>query len=480
VSLRLKVTAVVLGISLAATLLVAVLSLQATRAQLLDGVDQSLDRLAAQPVWDRANGGFGFLPPGRLGPSREELSPSVRNELLRVQIHQLDNAGDESGQITVLAGDSALDVEPATVSAAAAGETAHVTIRESATDAAGTESTSTFRAVARPLRAGDVLVVAQGITEDVAALQRLVRAVVAIGLLVAGVAAVVGWLVSGALLRPVRDLTRASEHISVSGDPDVRVATRSADEVGRLSRSMQLMLDSLTLSRRQQRQLVADAGHELRTPIATIMSNAEVLHRHPDVDADTREAIATDLISEAGELARLVDSLVELASVVESAEPASRESLAALVRQAVRGLPVPDRDRVEVHGDADATVYPVLLRRALVNVLGNAVKFDDSGGAVVVSVESAPTGDGRPFVRLRVVDNGPGFPPEDVDVFARFQRAEDMRAKPGSGLGLAIVREIVDRHGGRVWAGNVRGEDGTTTGGQICIDVPVDAPEPAS
>jgi two-component system sensor histidine kinase MprB len=208
------------------------------------------------------------------------------------------------------------------------------------------------------------------------------------------------------------------------------------------------MLAALRASQAQQQQLVDDAGHELRTPIASIRSNAEVLRRHPDLDAATRERIADDVIGESAELTTLVNALVDLAGVSGATEAPTEVDLAELVRGAARRLPSPDRDRVQVTGTASAVLRAAQVQRAVTNLLTNAAKFDPSGAPIEVGV--ARPGD---TVEVVVRDHGPGIAPQDLPhVFARFYRADSARHTPGSGLGLAIVHDVASRNGGTVTA----------------------------
>lgn len=449
-SLRGKVTLVLTGITVLATLLVALLALQATRTQLLAGVDQSLTRVSNQPVWAR----LAAVPEARLAELEDlggalRLPRELRNELLRVQVTSADGT-------VVLVGDETLDVDADVLAQASDGVTVFFDVEEEG---------QSYRAMASPfLGSGDILIVAQGVTDEQTVLRRLAVGFLLIGLVVAGIAALLGWFASAALVRPLERLTDAAEGIAESGDLDVDVRTEAADEAGRLSRAFDNMLDALSESRRQQRQLVADAGHELRTPIASILSNAEVLRRHPTLEPTTRDEIAEDLIGESRELSALVNSLVDLASIADSTEAMLPTSLADIARGAARRLPHEQRERVTVSGDAVALVATSQMQRAVLNLLTNAVKFDASGGRVEVRVEERSDA-----CRLSVRDRGPGFEERDLpEVFARFHRSEAARSTPGSGLGLAIVADIVERHDGRVWAQNAQDADG---GAMVCIEL---------
>ena len=195
-----------------------------------------------------------------------------------------------------------------------------------------------------------------------------------------------------------------------------------------------------------QRRLVADASHELRTPVTSLRTNAEVLRAQPDLPAAQRGEILDDVVAQADELGLLVADLIELARDGEPPNADEREDvrLDELVGGGRRAgaAATPRRRRSTL--DAEPVVVEAhreRLGRAVNNLLDNAVKHGPAGGPVEVRV----TADGA----LTVRDHGPGIPPGDrAHVFDRFWRGADARARPGSGLGLAIVRQVAESHGG--------------------------------
>jgi two-component system sensor histidine kinase MprB len=258
-----------------------------------------------------------------------------------------------------------------------------------------------------------------------------------------GFAAMLGWLVAGAALRPVRRLTEASEEIAQTRDLSRRVKARGRDELARLAKSFDTMLFALDSSLRAQRQLVADASHELRTPLTTIKTNVEVLRRAELSDPE-RAAILHDVSEQVDELAFLVTDIVELARGVEPSSELEEVRFDLLVAQAVeRAL----RHRPEARFATELEPCVVLgapsrLDRAIGNLLDNACKWSPPGGEIAVTVK-----DGE----LSVRDHGPGIDEEDLPyVFDRFYRSAAARALPGSGLGLAIVRQVAESHGAQV------------------------------
>ena len=267
-----------------------------------------------------------------------------------------------------------------------------------------------------------------------------------------GLAAIVGgggvaWLLAGRTVRPIRDLTEATEYVAATGDLEKGVAaSSSSDEVGRLSASFTAMLDALSASRRQQRQLVMDASHELRTPLTSLRTNVDVLRRGHELSEGDQSDLVDDLDAELGELSDLVSELVDLATDVRVDEGLAPLTLAEVAEPVVERA----RRRTERTIDVDRgrTVVlearPEALARAIRNLIDNAAKFSPPGSPIRVEIAGG---------RLAVHDAGSGIPVEErVAVFDRFHRVESTRTLPGSGLGLAIVRQVAEAHGGTVFA----------------------------
>jgi two-component system sensor histidine kinase MprB len=238
-----------------------------------------------------------------------------------------------------------------------------------------------------------------------------------------------------------------------------------------LATSFNKMLEALGESRRQQAQLVADAGHELRTPLTSLRTNIEVLLRVHDLPETDRAALFGDITAQLTELTTLVGDLVELARDDEQRPEPEDVRLDLVVEDAV------DRARRRAPSltfhlairDALVLTQPNLLERAVLNVLDNAAKWSPPGSEIDVVV----TRSGSSW-RLEVRDHGPGITDEDLPhVFDRFYRSAAARFLPGSGLGLAIVRQVVESSGGSVAAVS------SPSGGTIVrIDLP--AVEPLS
>jgi two-component system sensor histidine kinase MprB len=265
-------------------------------------------------------------------------------------------------------------------------------------------------------------------------------------------AAILGGGVTAAAAAPVARLTEATERVTRTGDLSLRIDEPSDDEVGRLASSFNAMLGALERSVGAQRQLVADASHELRTPITSIRTNVDLLASGARLEPAEREELLADVRTQLEELTTIVNDLVELARDGGQPPTFTDVRLDEVVDAAVAAFRLYARDvTVATHlepgvvlGDASR------IGRAVRNLLDNAAKWSPPGGEIDVGVRNGV---------VTVRDRGPGFPPEDLPhVFDRFYRSPSARSTPGSGLGLAIVRQVAESHGGRVAADNA--EDG--------------------
>jgi two-component system sensor histidine kinase MprB len=298
------------------------------------------------------------------------------------------------------------------------------------------------------LRNGGAVQVARELQPTEDTLASLKRRYAVSAALVALLGGVVGWMLASWLTRPVVRLTAAAEHVAATGDLDADVGMGGKDETGRLAHAFDSMLTALRESRVRQRRLVQDASHELRTPITSVRTNVDVLRRHPQLDSSERAKVLDEVNAELTQVTAMVDELVVLAS--GDGEPDDTEGplqLDEVLRQAAErvhrrtGRPVRvDAEPTVVHGSWRG------LERAVNNLLDNAVKFSPAGTAIETSLRRG---------RLAVRDHGAGIDPVDLPhVFDRFYRATTARTEPGSGLGLAIVDQVVQSHGGQVFAEN--------------------------
>jgi two-component system sensor histidine kinase MprB len=207
-----------------------------------------------------------------------------------------------------------------------------------------------------------------------------------------------------------------------------------------------LVLERLEAARAAQRQLIADASHELRTPVTALRTNVELLLEQERLPEPQRRALLADVAGQAEELSALVGDVIELARGDRPEEEPQDVRLDALVTEAVerarRHAPhvtfAPALEPVSVDG------VPDRLGRAVNNLLDNAGAFTPPGGTVEVTLHGGA---------LTVRDHGPGVPEEELPhIFDRFFRATNARGRTGSGLGLAIVKQVAERHGGSVAA----------------------------
>jgi two-component system, OmpR family, sensor histidine kinase MprB len=267
-------------------------------------------------------------------------------------------------------------------------------------------------------------------------------------------AALLGWAISRATLRPVARLTETAEHVAETRDLGSRIEVPDrGDELSRLAASFNSMLAELEGAVGAQRRLVADASHELRTPLTSLRTNLEVLAREDGLDQADRSALLADVVTELGELGSLVADLVELARDDDARAPRPEPvELDDLVAGAVERARRHSRDvRFEtelspcvVRGDRER------LDRAVSNLLDNAAEWTPPGSRVKVALSAGG--------ELAIRDHGPGIDPVDLPhVFDRFYRSAASRGRPGSGLGLAIVREVARSHGGFVEAESAPG-----------------------
>jgi two-component system sensor histidine kinase MprB len=235
-----------------------------------------------------------------------------------------------------------------------------------------------------------------------------------------------------------------AEHVTETRDLSQRIPVDGDDELARLARSFNTMLEALDGSIRSQRALVADASHELRTPLTSIRTNIEVLTSADGLAADERARILQDVETQIVDLSAIVTDVIELA---RGDEPAALVGEVRLDELAERAVARAESHRPEVRFETALTPVVVhgaadRIARAVDNLVDNAGKWSPPAGTVRVSVRAG---------EVRVDDEGPGVSEVDaVHVFDRFWRSSEARRLPGSGLGLAIVKQVADQHHGTV------------------------------
>jgi two-component system OmpR family sensor kinase len=321
-----------------------------------------------------------------------------------------------------------------------------------------------FRVLAEPVPqddAGRIVLVGESLEETDEAVGRVRDALLAGGAIAVALAGIGAWLLAGAALRPVERMRRQAAEIS-EHDPTSRLpvpATR--DELAALGATMNDLLARLQEALRRQRAFVADAGHELRTPLAVLRTELELAARRHRTRDELLDTIA-NATEETDRLARLAEELLFLARSEDQAInrradvrllPLLERSAGAFrARAAERGVTVTS-DGADA---GTAAVDPDLLRRALDNLLENALRYAPPQSTVTLRVQPEDSDDDG-WIDIEVIDEGPGFPPEFLPhAFERFRRADDARsrAEGGAGLGLAIVLAVARAHGGTATAGN--------------------------
>lgn len=283
-----------------------------------------------------------------------------------------------------------------------------------------------------------------------------------------------GMVVSNSGLRPLAQLHLAVDDIRRTGDlKPIRV--QGTDEIAYLAQSFNEMLLSLEESRKRQADLVADAGHELKTPLTSMRANIELLMmiqksggNIPEAD---RKALEHDVIAQMEEFSTLIGDLVDLARDEKSEVQLEPVDFVATMETALSRA-VRRRNDVEfklksspwyLQGDNHA------LERAMLNLMDNAAKWSPEGG--VVRIDMTPLFNGK--MQITVSDSGPGIPEEDRElVFERFFRSVQARSTPGSGLGLAIVQQTIHRHNGTITA-----EESDDGGAMMRVILPGEAME---
>jgi signal transduction histidine kinase len=284
------------------------------------------------------------------------------------------------------------------------------------------------------------------------------------------IAAVGGYFLAYRALRPVEELRRAAEDYGAT-DLSRRLAPKDLrdDELGRLARTLDAMLDRVASAVEQQRRFTGDASHELRTPIATILADASLSLERWRSAEEHRAAIAR-IESEAARMARIVDGLLVLArSDVRSAATRSEDVDlrtvldASVERFASRGVERGVRIGSRVPADLVVADRDGGLERVFDNLLDNALRYAPRGSAI--DVEAA----GRDGIaRVTVSDHGSGIAPEErMRIFERFHRSPGASGQ-GAGLGLAIARAIVEAHGGRISVADTSGGGAT-----LVVELPI-------
>jgi signal transduction histidine kinase len=283
------------------------------------------------------------------------------------------------------------------------------------------------------------------------------------------------WMIAGRALRPIEALRKeVADVAAVSGAHRV-AEPNTDDEVGRLARTLNSMLDRLEASTLRERRFLSDASHELRSPIANIRTEIEVALHHPDRTEWSQ--VASEVLAQDERMGQLVESLLmlarsdegRLASIDPNAEPTDLAAVAEQVIAEASGR----CDGVALVADTQPTavqVPPVYLERVIGNLIDNACRYASSRVEVKVSSDAGSA-------VLTVSDDGPGVPVADRGrIFERFVRLDEARDRVhgGFGLGLAIVADLC-----RAFGGTIEISDATGGGAVFTMWMPLAAASPA-
>lgn len=291
------------------------------------------------------------------------------------------------------------------------------------------------------------------------------------GGVVLAVTALASLLLARQIAGPIQSLTSVTEAVA-AGNLDQQVTPAGPDEVQRLGQAFNRMAGQVREMLARQQAFVANAAHELRSPLTSIRLRIEMLQQHGQSRPELAERYLAQMEQEVGHLQRLIDHLLTLSKVETAQErPASSIDLAPLLYDLADEMgPLARSAGLELQIDVPAHLPPVLadpdpMRMVIRNLLDNAIKYSQSGGKITLkattehelgeltngSMPAAPSETGA--VIIQVSDTGPGIPEEHLPhIFDRFYRVNKRRARNegGAGLGLALVRSIVETHGGDV------------------------------
>jgi two-component system sensor histidine kinase MprB len=440
------------GVAVAvAVIAVAVSAYAGTSSELHGQLDQSLRNLTSQAIHAPPDGGG----PGDGGQGTDGGTPPSTRPHARLPDfgHRAPAFGAAAGVLTIVAPDGSSSLLRGTRASAIPVTAGFKALAKRGHGSYFTDLSvrgNSLRVLATGVATRGALLAALPLKDVSRALsdQLLLLVLIAAGGI--ALAALLGVLVARTALAPIARFTRQTEAIAAAPDrlDSDRLEVHGGDELARLAQTFNRTLDALERSVQAQRNLVADASHELRTPIATIRANLQLMADEQQLPPEERAALRRDVIEELDELTALVSDVVELARGSKPSGDLSDVRIDQILRAAL------DRTRRRAPQlTVDAELAPTLVRgegdriaRAVANLLDNAVKWSPDGGTIEVALH-----DGE----LTVRDHGPGFAEEDLPfVFDRFHRARAARAQPGSGLGLAIVRQAAEAHGGFVTAAN--------------------------
>jgi len=455
VSLRTRLLLAVGGLLAIALVVSGILVIGASRASLVDRLDEQL----------RGTVPGDFRP----GPGRGNFDPTGR----RMAVFVLDSDGAVLGYLP-----SGVERDPDPVPALGRPDTPALPVGQ-IVEASSPDQSLRYRVLTRALGAGAYIAFAAPMRDVDQAVGLVTRALVVVGITVLALALVVGWLLIRRSLMPLERMTDTAARIS-AGDLFSRVGfNEPTTEVGRLGAAFDSMLDQIQAafqsqhqalgakerSERQLRQFIADASHELRTPLTVLRGYTDLYRAGGLEDREALEQAMLRIGTESRRMAELVEDLLLLARL-DQGRPLEREpvSMTELVTDAAHDAQAIEPSRpirsevapgVTVTGDADR------LRQVVGNLFTNVRVHTAPGTPVEIQLS---VDDGR--CTLVVADHGAGVDPAHVaHIFDRFYRADAARSRDrgGSGLGLAIAASVVEAHGGTISYSETAGGGATFT-----------------
>jgi two-component system OmpR family sensor kinase len=302
------------------------------------------------------------------------------------------------------------------------------------------------------------------------ALDGIERTLVIGGPIAVLLAAVAGHLLAGAALRPVERMRRQAAAISGRDETTALEVPHTDDEIAALARTLNELLARLQGALGRQREFVASAGHELRTPLANLKLELELAQRQGRTSSELREAVHS-ANEEVNRLARLAESLLFLADSDEATPLVlmKHQDVVAVIAATVNSFSVLALDRgvtleLTAPPATELSFDDLAMRQVIENLLDNALRYAPLGSSILVVVrsESARAESSPAWLVIDVLDEGPGFAPDYLSrAFERFSRPDGGRdrRRGGTGLGLSIVKSLIEAHAGTVQVAN-RGDGG--------------------
>jgi signal transduction histidine kinase len=333
-------------------------------------------------------------------------------------------------------------------------EAAHAPLYATLPTVPGLDESS--RVLATPVRHG-VLIVGETRMNDVETLAAFRTELLIAGPIALLLASLAGYFVAGVALRPVEAMRSRAAAISAETPGERLPVPQTHDELERLGLTLNGMLDRLEDALRREREFVADAGHELRTPLALLRTELELALRHSLTPEELRAAVRVS-VEEVDRLAQLAEDLLLIARSERGelplrVEPLRADDLLAAVARKFQWRAEGERRPLALQAPPELALRADRLRveQALGNLVDNALRH--GAGAVRLDARAV-----NGHVELHVRDEGAGFPREFLDgAFERFSRPDPGRERAGAGLGLSIVRMIAEAHGGSAAAENAPG-----------------------